>query len=353
MNRGSAPLADAVRFQKLSVNPAVKTLPPARTLPAEASSLFSRCGRGRGLSPDALARAGLSLRNGDDNARHRQRAIAAAKDISIPVWELQHGFLGPEHMGYMYEQDAVGPDRAALPFPDRFLAYGDFFREMMERSAYCSAGAVDSIGFPRLDYFRRSISPTRWSRRPFRVLVSNQWIYSEAISNFLVDVAAKMPDCVELVVKPHPSDSRETLAYYQKSIPPLRLLPKEMSFYDALAGVHLHVAVSSTTLFESVGLGIPTCVLALPGWSNASALVEKNAAALQRDPGSFAEFLRELVDDRDAYQRLIDRAMGAANYFWTSNAGGNLHQLLADIQPSPISRCASETGRRTSYRRRG
>ncbi len=263
-----------------------------------------------------------------DTGYGREGTIAAAKRAEIPCWELQHGMLGREHMGYMYNRSSVPQDRGALPFPDRFFAYGDYFRGLMEESGYCAQGSVVSLGSPRLEHFQELVLPPAWEARPFRVLVSSQWLVSEALADFLRAACSDLPSEIEVLVKAHPLESDDAIAQYRRIGASVRILPRDSSFYTALHECHLHASVFSTTLFESVGLSIPTVILGLPGWTNAKPLVDSGAADFIESPDSFREHILHLMQQRESYERLLDRASKNAEPFWAKGPGPRFQEIL-------------------------
>ena len=263
-----------------------------------------------------------------DTGYGREGAIAAAKCAGVPVWELQHGFLGPEHMGYIYDRESVPSNRSALPFPDRFFTFGDYFREVIEQSGYCAPDSVSSLGLPRLEHFKKTIPRASWKRRPFRVLISSQWIYYESLVDFLRRATSHSASDIEFVIKPHPDDSLEMIDGYRKIGKSLKVLSRSDSIYESFRDVHLHAAVSSTTLFESIGMSIPTVVLALPGWSNAKVLVETDAAHLSDDPLEFAAFISELAGDQERYEALVEKTADSARYYWAADPGQRFDDLI-------------------------
>lgn len=72
-----------------------------------------------------------------------------AKQMGIPVLELQHGLIGTQSIGYQF---GISCDSALLgsPFPDVIIVFGDHFRRLLTINPYIKENMIVSAGYPYL-----------------------------------------------------------------------------------------------------------------------------------------------------------------------------------------------------------
>jgi len=254
-------------------------------------------------------------------------AVAAARSLGIPVLELQHGIVYDGHVAYQFDPATVAAHRDTLPIPDRILSFGPYFNRVFTAGGGWTADQVTDAGFPRMSSQQQAFS---WSPPPaggtLRILVSAQWILASHTRRFLTELSHALAPGIELVVKPHPLDD----AGMYDGIDGVAVCDPQLDFYEALGSCHLHASVFSTTLVESVGLGVPSVVIGLPGAENANALVESAACRRVNSAAEMAELLRSLQAGPDALSAWHARTLEAARHFWAPNPGPTLRRLLED-----------------------
>jgi hypothetical protein len=212
--------------------------------------------------------------------------VAGAQDLGIPVVELQHGYAGRLHIGYAYRQYST---RNRI-LPDHFFSWGSFWNPGM--SAYVPIERTHAVGFAHFHNCRRRY-PARVGRSgPRRLLFISQGRES---SFELSRVAAELARGQEfqVIYRLHPGVDHDWRTQY----PHLDGAGVEIqdgrssTVYDALAQADAVAGVSSTSLFESVGWGLPTFVHRVPLHEYLQPMLEQKLA-LAFDG---AEELRRLV----------------------------------------------------------
>jgi hypothetical protein len=205
----------------------------------------------------------------------QQHVVAAAKDLGIPVVELQHGTITPYHLGYSY------PGRPTVANqPDELWCFGRYWAETVELPAGLSTRVVGSAHV-------RRVSGDDADKDPRLVLCCSQGTIGPSLLKVAAELAQLRPD-LRVAFRLHPS---EHLSDYGAAP------------YDLMADATYQVGVSSTTLFEGMAMGCRTAVVGLPGWEYMAPAVERGDALLAHDAAELARVLDEapLCQDSDGY----------------------------------------------------
>jgi hypothetical protein len=210
----------------------------------------------------------------------QQHVTGAAKDLGLPVVELQHGAITPYHLGYSY------PGRPEVPgSPDQLWCFGSYWAETVDLPAGTS---TEVVGAP----FIRPL--TEAAKDPHLVVVASQGTIGAQLLPVARTLAELRPE-LQVVFRPHPS---EHLSDYLAS-PAAADPPANLRITDAESTLSLQtratyqVGVSTTALFEGMVLGCRTAVAKLPGWEYLQPAVERGDALLAADG---AELARRLDD---------------------------------------------------------
>jgi len=255
-------------------------------------------------------------------------AIVAANRLNIPVLELQHGIVYDGHMAYTFDPASTSKYRDRIPLPDKFLSFGRYFSEILLARGFWDRSQIVEVGLPRMEHYQ-----TRFKYRPpelnekLRVLISSQWILTDKLAEFLKAATARLPDNVVLSLKPHPYEQH--LDKYRQ-INGLGVLKSDQNFYELLGKHHLHCSVFSTTLLESIGLGVPTMIIGLPGSENAIPLAEKSYCRLASSPEEFVTILGETAGNDQALEEWRQRTMSDLAYFWEPDASAKIRAIVSE-----------------------
>lgn len=256
-------------------------------------------------------------------------AAAAARQTGSTVLELQHGINDASHPGYSWTAYAL-PFKAVMPVPDRLLLYGEHWRRELSAGGFWGDD-LRVVGSPRFD--RHRSLRTRHETDVCTVLFTSQGFHVGRVAALLaafLDQAGSLP--LRLIVRLHPayeSDKRpylEALAAHQCRVE-VYAGPEGPSTFEWLLQSDLHVSIASAAHYESVGLGVPTVILALPGHETVLSLAQAGHAHVAASPGDLAGLAlrwRELA--------IPD---GASEYYFASGACANVLRELEEPARGP------------------
>lgn len=204
--------------------------------------------------------------------------IAAARELSIPVIEFQHGMIGARCPEYQWPE-AMRNERPHLPIPDQLCVYGPVFESLLRSSGFWRPDEISTVGSGPVDRWRHLLaSVPKPSEQPphgkLRVLFMTQPGQSWPATTFWPEVlrcANERGLSLELIVKPHPSDphgsaSLGEMAGRHPNI--VRVLTTDVHPLEAITAADVVVACHSQALIEAVAFGVPAISLlspAIPG----------------------------------------------------------------------------------------
>jgi hypothetical protein len=201
----------------------------------------------------------------------RPGEIAAARELSIPVFELQHGVLGAHCPDYAWpaEYRAFKSDMA---LPDRIGLFGPVFAREIVRSGFWTETETPAIGAASMEIYR----PARISHRqdgPLRLVYMTQAtnrVAAVAFWQVFLSSADGAREC-ELAVKLHPEEVNDADAYEALvRVAPDRvtIVPASENPMDTMLNADVVLSYNSLALIESLGLGTPSislCGGSIPG----------------------------------------------------------------------------------------
>ncbi|TWD81275.1 hypothetical protein FB561_2386 [Kribbella amoyensis] len=203
-------------------------------------------------------------------AYFHQHLVGAARDLGIPVVELQHGAISPYHLGYSY------PGRPAVPDqPDELWCFGSYWTTVAELPA---GMATRVVGAPYL--------PPPGAKDPDRVVFLSQGTIGPSLLEFAADFAAARPE-LDVVFRLHPSEHPTDYTVPAGSKLRISAGPSE-STLDLQSTAAYQVGVSTTALFEGMATGCRTAVAELPGHEYLQPVVDRGDALLAADGASLA-----------------------------------------------------------------
>jgi len=235
--------------------------------------------------------------------------IEVANNRNIPTVELQHGTIGPNHIGYRFEDST----REVISFPRYLLLWGDFWLKNILLPKHSKS---EVVGFPFLE--RRSKINSREEKS---ILVLSQWTIGFDLLNVVNDVAKEMMDFTFLF-KLHPSES-SSITKYQRLISTSNIIivTEDIDLYLLFRRCRAQVGVYSTALIEGLGFGLETYIVPLDGYEVFDDLI---ASSLMTVTKSAAELISNLLKHQNYYSNRFD-------YLWMPNAHENSIKRLKDI----------------------
>lgn len=206
--------------------------------------------------------------------------VSAARSLRIPVVELQHGVVTPEHLGY-----AVPSGKAKKASPDYILTFGSYWKDTVPWPV--DKTRTITLGYP---YFERTQAELGHVPKSKSVVIISQGQIGWQLSKFAVRLAKQMNGSVNVVYKLHPGE----VARWQKIYPWLVdaqdsgtmsiVDGNEPTLYELLVSAQWQIGVNSTALFEGIGLGCATYLVDLPGIEYMQPLIASGAAQVISEP---------------------------------------------------------------------
>ena len=110
----------------------------------------------------------------------------------------------------------------------------------------------------------------------------------------------------------------------------IEVVKTKYDFYSAIGEAQIHCGVFSTTLFESIGLGIPTLVLNLPGHENCAPLIDNNLVKFAETPSDFVAILNNAFQSETYYEEWQRQTDDERCAFWFNRPTEKMNELLKE-----------------------
>jgi hypothetical protein len=187
--------------------------------------------------------------------------VLAARDLGIPVIEMQHGIVTKSSFGYT-NYKKVNP----FLFPNYFLSYGEGVKDVFTDGNYTfSQSQIIPIGHYYLDLILKGkegafVLNKQIENADVSVSVSLQ---DDSVGNqivpILMDVANKRPNWI-IVFVPR---KKEPAEYKKMNLPANIIFLPELNVYEVIALCDVHTTVFSTCAIEAPTLGKPNVLINL------------------------------------------------------------------------------------------
>lgn len=185
------------------------------------------------------------------NYAHKS-VVKAAKNLNIPIVELQHGVINAQHHGYNMTKSVDYNF-----YPDYILTMGEKEKEFFEReSCYIKNDKhVFVVGSYYLDWINSNFDPQvirgQYSRFKTLVSVTLQWTVAEEMIRFIETAALENLDTLFILIPRRSSD----LKTFNKSSDNIVVL-NEYNCYEIVKSTDFHVTSYSSCGYEAPALGI-------------------------------------------------------------------------------------------------
>lgn len=243
----------------------------------------------------------------------KETIIKACKKLAIPVVEFQHGTISRYHSGYSFP----GSSSFKKMFPDYFLTFGEYWKHSPHFPI--SKDKLIDAGYP---FFEMEIAKYRDIPKKDQIIFISQGTIGEKMSKFAVKLKASKGLNLDIVYKLHPGE----YARWKKDYPWLvdsgiRVIDDESEpLYKLLTQSKAVIGVYSTVIYESLGLGLRTFLLDLPGIEN---MVELIASQSVVKVSSADELKQQLAQPNQGSVR--------TDLFFKPNSLKNITMALGEI----------------------
>lgn len=254
--------------------------------------------------------------------------IAAAKELSIQTFELQHGIVTHNHPHVL--RGSARPYRAKLPIANQILLYGDYWKHELDKSGFYEDELVP-VGNIRIDRYRDMRVKYQKKRRDHscRILLTTQGLDTERLVCFIeefLSLARHRDVSVALSIKLHPLYDSSSEIYRQRldqhSNVDIFLGSEGPATFELLTQVDLHLSIASACHYDALGVGVPTVILPLEGFEMVEALYKDGNAFMARTPEQLFDIIERLHSPSDTAVS-ID-----SSYFAKSQAIENINDIL-------------------------
>jgi hypothetical protein len=231
-----------------------------------------------------------------------------AKKLSIPVIELQHGFMGAFQIPYNFKKRMD-----ISSYPNYIFTFGEFWNRTTEFPI--EKRDVISCGFPHFENNIKSLQTKKNGK--FTILFISQPTVAKGMIKVALSLAEILDDSeYEIIYKLHPQEySNNDEIYTQirecKNIYVTDENSPDLYHYFKIADAQ--VGVYSTAIIEGLGFKLNTFIVKFYGYEWMKDLYENNYAKLIENADEIAENIR--TKQNIAYE--ID-------IFWQKNAINNL-----------------------------
>mgnify|MGYP003671553223 CR=1 FL=1 len=220
----------------------------------------------------------------------------AAKEMSIPTVELQHGYISKKHIAYNFPEGL----EMVKTFPNYIALWGGVYKESI--SVPINKDRLLVSGFKFFENFL--IKPHLNEHTGSKILFISQGTIGKELGKLAKDLSETIQnENFEIVYKLHPGEVQDAKKRYAElyKVPNIQVDDKLSSnLYKTIATASVVIGVYSTALLEAASLGKNVIVVKLPGWDGLKELIENPdlpISSAEVDSKSLAITLRLLIKD--------------------------------------------------------
>ncbi|ERJ05403.1 hypothetical protein HLRTI_002635 [Halorhabdus tiamatea SARL4B] len=241
----------------------------------------------------------------------KETFIEACKQKGIPVVELQHGVIYPEHFGYTFSGE-----RTKTTFPDYLLTWGEFWKDDVEFPI--PDERVIPVGYP---YLEESIKKYDNVETKQQLLFISQGTIGEQLSKFAINVQQYSEIDYDIVYKLHPGEYDRWQGEYPWLVDAeLEVIDSsEPPLYNLFAESSAQVGVGSTAVYEGLAFELETFVYDCPGSEVLQPLVVEGSAQLISSSEDLAASLGSI------------KSMFNREYYFEPNSTENTCRTLSEL----------------------
>jgi predicted glycosyltransferase len=201
----------------------------------------------------------LACRTGTE----REAASYAAKEMKIPVIELQHGVISNGHLAYITYVN-IEPN----PYPDYLFCFGEEFKKFVS-PFICEVKNIFVTGNYYIDYIKRNKNKNKelfnkkYSHINSQVIitVASQSMFVDAELEFLEKILEFRKNIYFIYVLREITP--KLTCYLHKNIS----IETELDIYQCMQNSHITSTVYSTCAVESLVFGTPVILMNIQNWA--------------------------------------------------------------------------------------
>ncbi len=276
-------------------------------------------------------------------------AVAAAHEIGVPTFAVQHGIMYPryyshEHAEHEVRSEADGAD--SVPIPTRTAVFGSLARDLLIQRGHYPPERIVITGSPKFDALVRSArghDPEGTRARlgvekdAAMLVVATRYSAIEPVFEELARAVEALPG-LWMFVKPHQAESPEPYRQVVSRVGASRVqvLGAGENLMELLVASNGLITVDSLASSEALVLGRPVLVVNLP--SNLGPLVERGVALGARRGDSIEQCLRLLLYDESVVSELEARRKEYIREFAFGADGGSTERIVEALRETAILR---------------
>lgn len=225
----------------------------------------------------------------------KEDLIKAARELKIPIIEIQHGIINKNHLGYYYEHGKKHY------IPNEILLFGPIWSKYI---IYNNTIELNKkFGFP---YLKREYEKYKKNKKENQILVISQGTIGKELFKKIIQISKYIDDNIKIIYKLHPGEyyNWEKRYYLPKDLENrIKIISDDkISMYYLMSKSKWQIGVNSTALFEGLVFGCKTILINLPGIEDMDDLIKNKNAIILDKPNKINEILKlELNNDYTQY----------------------------------------------------
>lgn len=203
--------------------------------------------------------------------------ISAARKLNIPTYEIQHGTISTNHMGYYFPHDDAPPY-----MPDTFLCHGEHWTQKPPLPKSLDTRILGAAHVSQLTNAPKE-------KIKDQILIFSQGTVAKDLFAFAIE-SAKLLNEYKIIYRLHPSELPSS--YQIENIPEnLKICSNASTFFNDLTQSEFIATVYSTTIYEAMACGAKGIVIGLNGHNAVKDIIDNGDAQLAKTPKDFKNAL--------------------------------------------------------------
>lgn len=180
-------------------------------------------------------------------------ANEVAKQMGIPIIEIQHGMIGNQHIAYNCF------DSCFKFFPDYFFAFSKLW---IPKKFPLDYRKIKFVGFPYLELQKKKSTEiiNLFYNDNRTILVISQWSRNQFYIDFTEELLKKTNNQYNIILKIHPEDKIDQKYDKLLNIENIKIISDELNIYDCFRVADIQIGSYSTGLCEGLIFGLNTFV---------------------------------------------------------------------------------------------